>query len=98
MERDTNSRNENGLIMMLNGAGVVLAYALLGISLWLSTDVPLATKGYWAMGILLLTLSLINVVKYRFDARSSEDRINRIEEARNEKLLEDALLDSKSDI
>lgn len=93
-----NSRNENGLIMMLNGAGVVLAYALLGISLWLSTDVPLATKGYWAMGILLLTLSLINVVKYRFDARQSEDRISRIEEARNEKLLEDALLDPKSDI
>jgi hypothetical protein len=93
-----NSRNENGLIMMLNGAGVVLAYGLLGISLWLSTDVPLATKGYWAMGILLLTLSLINVVKYRFDARQSEDRISRIEEARNEKLLEDALLDPKSDI
>jgi len=93
-----NSRNENGLIMMLNGAGVVLAYGLLGISLWLSTDVPLATKGYWAMGILLLTLSLINVVKYRFDARQSEDRISRIEEARNEKILEDALLDPKSDI
>ncbi|MCI5095903.1 MAG: hypothetical protein MRY77_06290 [Rhodobacteraceae bacterium] len=93
-----NSRNENGLIMMLNGAGVALAYGLLGISLWLSTDVPLATKGYWAMGILLLTLSLINVVKYRFDARQSEDRISRIEEARNEKLLEDALLDPKSEI
>ena len=93
-----NSRNENGLIMMLNGAGVVLAYALLGISLWLSTEVPLATKGYWAMGILLLTLSLINVLKYRFDARQSEDRISRIEEARNEKLLEDALLDPKTDI
>ena len=93
-----NSRNENGLIMMLNGAGVALAYGLLGISLWLSTDVPLATKGYWAMGILLLTLSLINVVKYRFDARQSEDRITRIEEARNEKLLEDALLDPKSEI
>ena len=59
---------------------------------------PLATKGYWAMGILLLTLSLINVVKYRFDARQSEDRISRIEEARNEKLLEDALLDPKSEI
>jgi hypothetical protein len=93
-----NSRNDNGLIMMLNGAGVALAYGLLGISLWLSTDVPLATKGYWAMGILLLTLSLINVVKYRFDARQSEDRISRIEEARNEKLLEDALLDPKSEI
>lgn len=42
-------------------------------------------------GILLLTLSLINVVKYRFDAKSSEDRINRIQEDRNEKLLKEAL-------
>ncbi|WP_299082631.1 hypothetical protein [uncultured Ruegeria sp.] len=92
-----NNRNENGLILMLNGAGVAVAYALLGISLYLSTDVPLATKGYWGMGIVLLTLSLINVVKYRFDARSAEDRINRIEEARNEKLLEDVLKEPASD-
>ncbi|MTI02216.1 MULTISPECIES: hypothetical protein [Alphaproteobacteria] len=91
-------QNENGLILMLNGAGVVVAYALLGISLYLSTEVPLATKGYWGMGIVLLTLSLINVVKYRFDARSAEDRINRIEEARNEKLLEDVLKDPTSDV
>ncbi|NVO57184.1 hypothetical protein HW561_15425 [Rhodobacteraceae bacterium B1Z28] len=93
-----NNRNENGLIMMLNGAGVAVAYALLGISLYLSTDVPLATKGYWGMGIVLLTLSLINVVKYRFDTRSAEDRINRIEEARNEKLLEDVLKEPSSEV
>ncbi|WP_120633482.1 hypothetical protein [Ruegeria sp. EL01] len=92
-----NNRNENGLILMLNGAGVAVAYALLGLSLYLSTDVPLATKGYWGMGIVLLTLSLINVVKYRFDTRSAEDRINRIEEARNEKLLEDVLKEPSSD-
>jgi hypothetical protein len=83
--------NDNGVIMMLNGAGVAIAYGLLAISLWLSTEVPLATKGYWGMGILLLTISLINVVKYRFDWKSSEDRIRRIEDARNEKLLEDVL-------
>jgi hypothetical protein len=86
-----NERKDNALIISLNSAGVLIAYGLLGVSLWLSTDVPLATKGFWGMGILLLTLSLINVVKYRFDAKSSEDRINRIEEARNEKLLEEAL-------
>jgi hypothetical protein len=86
-----NKRKKNTLIIFINSAGVLIAYGLLGISLWLSTDVPLATKGFWGMGILLLTLSLINVVKYRFDAKSSEDRINRIEEARNEKLLEEAL-------
>ena len=87
-------QNDNTLIMFLNGCGVAIAYGLLGISLWLSTEVPLATKGYWGMGILLLTISLINVVKYRFDAKSSEDRIYRIEEARNEKLLEDSLNDT----
>ena len=62
---------------------------MLAVSLWLSTEVPLATKGFWGMGILLLTLSLINVVKYRFDDRVSEDRIRKIEEAKNEKILED---------
>lgn len=91
-----NDRNDNSLIMFLNGMGVAIAYGLLGISLWLSTEVPLATKGYWGMGILLLTISLINVVKYRFDAKSSEDRIYRIEEARNEKLLEESLNDTNT--
>jgi hypothetical protein len=90
-----NERNDNGLILFLNAAGVAIAYALLGISLWLSTEVPLATKGYWAMGIVLLTLSLINVVKYRFDSRSTEDRIRKIEDAKNEKLLEEYVSDEK---
>ncbi|MCG7493348.1 hypothetical protein [Thalassobius sp. Cn5-15] len=84
-------RTDNTLIINLNMAGVALAYGLLAISLWLSTDVPLSTKGFWGMGIVLLTLSLINVVKYRFDQRSSEDRIRKIEDARNEKMLEEAL-------
>lgn len=88
-------RTDNNLIILLNLAGVLLAYGLLGLSLYLSTEVPLSTKGYWGMGIVLLTLSLINVVKYRFDHRSSEDRINRIELARNEKLLEDYVADVK---
>jgi len=89
-------RSENTFIMLINGAGVAMAYGLLGISLWLSTEVPLATKGYWGMGVLLLTISLINVVKYRFDNRSSEDRIRRIEEARNEKILEEAIVENKA--
>jgi len=87
--------NDNGLILLLNGAGVAAAYLLLGISLWMSTEVPLATKGYWGMGIILLTLSLINVVKYRFDGRSNEDRIRKIEEAKNEKILEEFVSDEK---
>lgn len=92
-----NMRNENALITNLNIAGVVIAYGMLGISLWLSTEVPLSTKGYWGMGILLLTLSLINVVKYRFDIRQSEDRIRRIEDIRNERMLEDALKEPTSE-
>lgn len=93
-----NERNDTNLIMMLNIAGVVAAYGLLALSLYHSTEVPLSTKGYWGMGIVLLTLSLVNVVKYRFDTRSSEDRIRRIEDARNEKLLEEAILDPAKDI
>lgn len=89
-------RNDNGFILFINVGGVIIAYVLLGVSLWLSTDVPLSTKGYWGMGIVLLTISLINVVKYRFDWRSSEDRIHRIEEARNEKLLEEFVTDPKT--
>ncbi|MCP4206151.1 MAG: hypothetical protein GY767_03760 [Shimia sp.] len=91
-------RNDNSTIVMLNMAGVALAYVLLGISLWLSTDVPLSTKGYWGMGIVLLTISLINVVKYRFDNQQRDERIRRIEEVRDEKMLEEALLDTKPSV
>ena len=70
-----------------NGIGVATAYGMLALSLWLSTEVPLATKGFWGMGVFLLTLSLVNFVKYRMDERSAADRVALIEAARNEKLL-----------
>lgn len=89
------TRNDTSMIQMFNGAGIVIAYFLLGLSLYLSTEVPLSTKGFWGIGILLLTLSLVNFVKYRFDAQINEDRISRIEAARNEKLLEDYVSDHK---
>ncbi|WP_342076446.1 hypothetical protein [Yoonia sp. SS1-5] len=89
------TRSDNALIMFFNGAAVVVAYAMLGLSLYMSPDVPLSTKGYWGIGILLLTLALVNFVKYRFDDRLSEDRIMRIEEAKNEKLLSDYVGDDK---
>ena len=88
-------KSDTALILFLNAAGVVLAYGLLALSLYMSPDVPLSTKGYWGMGIVLLTLSLINLVKYRFDHRASEDRIRKIEDARNEKLLEEMIVDTK---
>lgn len=89
------AQTDNGLILTLNLAGVIAAYVLLSISLWLSTEVTLATKGYWGMGVLLLTLSLINVVKYRFDAQASIDRFKQLEEAHNERLLAEFVTDKK---
>lgn len=83
------NRSDNTLIMFFNGIAVVVAYGMLGLSLYLSPDVPLSTKGYWGIGVLLLTLALVNFVKYRFDDRLSEDRIQRLEDAKNEKLLSD---------
>ena len=88
------NRSDNTLIMFVNGAGVAVAYGMLGISLWLSTEVPLATKGFWGMAVLMLTLALVNFVKYRFDEKMSEDRIQRIEDARNEKLLSEYVNDA----
>jgi len=88
-----NHKTDNTAIMRFNGLGVAVAYAMLALSLYMSPDVPLSTKGYWGIGILLLTLSLVNFVKYRFEERLSEDRIQRLEEAKNEKLLEEFVND-----
>jgi hypothetical protein len=90
------AKSDNALIMFFNGAAVLVAYGMLGLSLYLSTDVPLSTKGFWGISILLLTLALVNFVKYRFDDRLSVDRVQRLEEARNETLLSDYVTDSDS--
>ncbi|MFT7107128.1 MAG: hypothetical protein ACJAVT_001650 [Yoonia sp.] len=80
--------------MLINAIGVAVAYGMLALSLWLSTDVPLATKGFWGMSVMMLTLALVNFVKYRFEERMSEDRITRIEETRDEKLLSEYVSES----
>lgn len=82
------NRTDNGLIINFNFIGVMIAYGMMGLSLWLA-PINLATKGYWAVCVLLLSLSLVNFVKYRFDDRLRADRLQRLEDARNEKLLED---------
>lgn len=82
-------KSDNGLIMMVNLAGTFIALGMLALSLYLSPDVPLSTKGFWGIGVLMLCLSLVNFVKYRFDERINEDRIQQIERAKNEKILED---------
>ncbi len=81
------NKSDNGLIIFFNAAGVVVAYGMLALSLYMSPDVPMSTKGFWGIGIMMLTLSLVNFVKLRFDDRLSEDRVTRIEEARNERIL-----------
>ena len=83
------NRSDTTLIMFFNAAAVVVAYVMLGLSLWLSPEVPLPTKGFWGISVLLLTLAQVNFVKYRFDDRMSADRIQRLEEAKNERLLSD---------
>ncbi len=87
------NHNDNNLIVSFNLMGVVAAYVLLGISIWI-TEIPLSAKGFWGIGILLLTLSLVNFVKYRFDNQLREDRLKRLEDAKNEKLLEEYVSDA----
>ena len=79
-------KSDTTTIMFFNGIGVAVAYGMLALSIWLA-PVDLSTKGYWGLGILLLTLALVNFVKYRFDAMISEDRLARLEDAKNEKLM-----------
>ena len=92
-----NTNTDNILIILLNAGGVIAAYVLLIISLYKSTEVPLATKGFWGIGVLMLTISLVNFVKYLFDARMTNDRIQQLEEAKNEKLLEEFVGDAKDE-
>ncbi len=84
----------NSIYTMFNALGVATAYFMLSLSIWMA-PVDLSTKGYWGMGVFLLTLSLVNLVKYRMDDRTRQERIARIEEARNEKLLEEYVSDSR---
>lgn len=78
---------DNTLITNFNLAGVIASYAFLGLSLWVNTEVALSTKGFWALAVVMLTISLVNFVKYKFDARIAADRLSRLEQAKNEKLL-----------
>ncbi|WP_316014841.1 hypothetical protein [Roseobacter sp. HKCCA0434] len=87
-QRDTG----NNAMTLFNMAGVATAYGMLALSIWLA-PVNLSTKGFWGMGVFLLTLSLVNLVKYRIDARIREDRLTRLEEARDDRMLEEFVAD-----
>ena len=86
------NKPDNAVIINFNLVGVFIAYGMLAMSIWI-TDIPPSAKGYWGMGVLLLTLSLVNFVKYRFDDRLREDRLQRLEDAKNDKLLEEYVSD-----
>lgn len=87
-------KSDNSVIINFNLLGVMVAYGMLAMSIWI-TDIPLSAKGYWGMGVLLLTLALVNFVKYRFEEKLRDDRLQRLEDAKNEKLLEDFVSDEK---
>ena len=80
--------NANQTYIMFNTASVGAAYFMLGLSLWLA-PVDLSTKGYWGMGVFLLTCALVNLVKYRLDDRMQQERLFKLEAAKNEKIISD---------
>ncbi len=82
------NKSANSVYVTFNGIGVAASYILMGGSLWLS-DMDLSTKGFWAMGIFMLTLSLVNLVKYRIDDRAQADKLNLLENAKNDKIIQD---------
>ena len=80
--------SNNTVYSMFNSLGVVTAYVMLTLSIWLA-PVDLSTKGYWGMGIFLLTVALVNLVKYRLDDRIQAERLYKLETAKNEKIIQD---------
>ena len=78
----------NSIYVLFNAIGIATAYGMLALSVWLA-PVDLSTKGYWGMGIFLLTLALVNFVKYRIEERMQNERIFKLEAAKNEKIIQD---------
>lgn len=83
-----NSNSSNGIYIGFNAAGVATAYGMLALSVWLA-PVDLSTKGYWGMGVFLLTIALVNLVKYRMEDRIQQETLFKLEAAKNEKIIKD---------
>ena len=83
-----NDINNNQTYILFNGLGVAIAYVMLTLSIWMA-PVDLSTKGYWGMGIFMLTVALVNLVKYRLDERIQQEKLTRLETAKNEKIIQD---------
>ena len=82
------NKDTNAIYVAFNFACVAGAVTLLCISLWLA-PVDLSTKGYWGMGVLWLSGSIVNMIKYRMEDRYSREMVARLEAAKNEKLIND---------
>jgi len=67
---------------------VAVAYAMLGMSLFLM-PINLATKGYVGMGIIFLSGSLVTLVKTLHDLRVQNEVSNKLERAKQDKLLQE---------
>ena len=87
-----NNYSNNTIYMLFNAVGVAFAYIMLAGSIYYA-PVDFSTKGYWAMGIGLLTLALVNVVKYRLEDRASGERIAKLEAAKADKILEEYVVE-----
>ncbi len=83
-----NNTASNQIYTMFNALGVATSYVMLSISVWMA-PVDLSTKGFWGMGIFMLTLSLVNLVKYRLDDRVQSEKLSKLEAAKNDKIIQD---------
>ena len=83
-----NNNASNQIYTMFNALGVATSYVMLSISVWMA-PVDLSTKGFWGMGIFMLTLSLVNLVKYRLDDRVQSEKLSKLEAAKNDKIIQD---------
>lgn len=80
--------SNNTVYIMFNAIAVLTAYVMLTLSIWMA-NVDISTKGYWGMGVFLLTCALVNLVKYRLDDRMQQERLYKLETAKNEKIIQD---------
>lgn len=83
-----NNQSNNQIYIMFNGLGVLTAYVMMSMGIWYA-PVDLSTKGFWGICIFMLTLALVNLVKYRLDERIQADRLNQLETAKNEKIIKE---------
>ena len=67
---------------------VGVAYLMLAMSLFLM-PINLATKGYVGMGIIFLSGSLVTLVKTLHDLRVQGNVSNKLERAKQDKLLQE---------